>query len=170
MGLYVTHTAVREMMNQFLGQVTASAEYSNTTVLINRAISRAEGKVNGYVAQKYSLPFTAGSVPPLVIDEALALSTYYTYKYIYPSDNMNRNEFVDQTDDNTENNVFAQLKEIAEGKLLLTLTDGSLLDFKESSKRIRASHANFNPIFNIDSATAWSANSTLLDEIKSERT
>ena len=168
MGTYVSESDVRTLMPQFSMVVTASAAYSKTSDIINKAISRAEAITNSYVGCRYSLPFTSTAIPVQVREEALALSVAYTYRWHYPPDNINRNEYYESFKDD-ENNAIENLKAIGNGDMKLTLTDGSLVAVSSNLRGARSNTQDFQPVFDLDSVTAWKPDDDYLDEVKNAR-
>ena len=90
MGTYVSESDVRTLMPQFSMVVTASAAYSKTSDIINKAISRAEAITNSYVGCRYSLPFTSTAIPVRVREEALALSVALSHSFICTQESNSR--------------------------------------------------------------------------------
>jgi len=165
MGNYVTEADVLQLMPQ-LPNSSGVAGYTATSDLITLAIRKAESKVDSYCAVKYSLPFS--TVPVQVRDEALDLAVYYTYKYLYSQDNKDTNEFVER-ENNAKDNIFSELEKIRNGTQRLTLTNGSVVAFKTDALGVRASHADYQPVFDMDKITASQVDPDLLEEISDAR-
>lgn len=83
------------------------------TSVIDKALAGADAQINGYLAGRYALPLS--ETPDLVRDIAVALAIYDLHRYETP-------ELVREK----QKTARAQLKDIADGKLVLDLAGKEL--------------------------------------------
>lgn len=164
MGNYVDEARILKLMPQ-LPKAGASG-YSNTSDMIELAIEKSESIIDSRLASKYSLPLS--TVPPLVRHLADELSLYFLYQGLYSSDNVAHNEYAEDYR-RWEKNAFSTLKNIQNENIFLTLTDGSLVTTKPSSRSIKSSSDAYTPVFNMDDPHQWGQDQDRLDAIADER-
>jgi phage gp36-like protein len=162
MGDYTTEDKIWSLMPQL--PLTSSSGYTTASTLAAQAISDAEAEINGYVAQRYSLPFT--TVPVQIRSIANGLSVFYTYLYVYSADNINQNDF---TDDPRYKIQLGKLKAIADGDIVLTMTNGSAVVQASSTSMVNSANKSYQPIFDLDTSTSWAIDSDRADEISNDR-
>lgn len=159
MGTYATTTSFPQLLPYILqGNSTSD---SVGVAIIAAHITRAEGVVNSYIANRYSLPFA--TVPPVIRSISEDLASYYTIRASYVQDGQRKNEYLPAYE-----SAMEMLKEIRDGKMPLALTDGSIL-VSNTSGRYKSSTENYTPIFNLDNESAWEADPDQIEDITSER-
>jgi phage gp36-like protein len=166
MANYVTESDIAILMPQLPKLGTAA--YSNTAILISITILEVEGLIDGYLANRYSLPFATDSVPVQIRSIARNLAVYRVYNYQYSGDNINRNAYVERFE-SFDKNAFDMLEKIRDGEIQLTLTNGSQVPFKTSIIAVRSSSSGYQPIFEMDTTTSQKIDSDLLSDISNSR-
>lgn len=160
MGLYATTTSIPQIYPGFLSGSTVTSDTAGVDSF-SKAIDRAESIVNAYVVARYDLPMSV--VPPLLRTLAEDMACYYVTRAAYTQDGQNRNQYL-----NDWKLAKETLEEIKDGKVKLTLTDGSLVP-GISSSRMLSTTRDFSPVFNLDDPQNWKPDSGKLDEINSGR-
>jgi phage gp36-like protein len=163
MGDYTSESKIMSLMPQL--PVTGSAGYTASSALVTQAIADAEAEINGYVARRYSLPFT--DVPVQIRAIADGLAVFYSYMYLYSSDSMNRNDF---TDDPRYKIQLSKLSAIADGEIRLTLTNGSAVVEPSSSSEVVSGNMRYATTFDVDTCTSWGVDSDRITTINDDRT
>jgi phage gp36-like protein len=166
MANYCTETDVMNLMPQ-LPRNTQQG-YTQTSALIDLCISESESEIDSYLANRYTLPFSANAIPAQVRTIAKQLSVYRTYNYLYSSDNVNRNTYAERYE-SFKDNAYTTLKEIRDGSIRLMLTSGSIVPFKSSMVGVRGSHEDYQPVFDMDDALDWKVDADLLSDIRDKR-
>jgi phage gp36-like protein len=164
MGSYTTEAKIWSLMPQL--PLTSSAGYTAASALVAQAITDAEAEIDGYVANRYSLPFS--SVPVQVSAIADSLACYYTYLYVYSADNMNRNAFSEGQSTRYEIQLN-KLKAIADGEVVLTVSGGGVVEQASSSSMVISANQSYTPIFDVDTSTSWGIDSDRSDAITNDR-
>lgn len=168
MGSYLTTTSILSIIPG-LPQTSSSAGYSATAAVVDRQITRAEGYVNGKLAQRYEVPFTSTSVPPLVVTLTEDIATFYCFRSFFTQDNQNYSGYLDNFKDANDT-----LKEIQKGDIDLIDPSGNLVSEREISAGsddadISSNVTDKQPFFDVDDAEDWDFNSDLLDDIRDKR-
>lgn len=164
MGDYTTEAKIWTLMPQL--PLTGSAGYTIASALVTQAITDAEAEINGYVARRYSLPFSTVPVQIRMIADCLA--QFYTYLGIYSADNMNRNNFSEGQSTKYEIQL-KRLESIADGTISLTLTNGSIVLQPSSTSVVMSANMNYTPTFNVDTCTSWKTDPDRLEDIANDR-
>jgi phage gp36-like protein len=162
MGDYTTEDKVFSLMPQL--PKTGTSGYVDTSALVAQAITDAEAEINGYVARRYSLPFS--TVPVQIGAIADGLAVFYSYLYVYSADSMNKSDFAD---DPRYKIQLSKLKSIAEGDIALTLTNGSLVLQASTTSMVTSANKDYIPIFDMDTITSQGMDSDRLDAISNDR-
>jgi len=84
---YCTHTEVRAILTGVTATVMDQAA-------VEAHITRAENIINGKIGAKYTVPFTAGSIPPLINTICTDIACYYVMRTLFTEDSENVNEWV----------------------------------------------------------------------------
>jgi phage gp36-like protein len=151
---YTTHTKVRELLKA----VTVTA-MSNTEV--EGHIARADSIIDGYIAQRYSLPL--GTTPAIIETVSTELAAYYVGRAMHARDTQTRNDWIDDF----RNNAIATLKMIAAGELLLISSAGAVIAASESM--VHSNNSDYTPVFDVDDIINQSVDADKLDAIADER-
>lgn len=161
MGSYATTTSISLLIPYALKGNTTTSDTVGTAIFAKQ-ITNAETIVNSYISARYSLPFT--TIPPLLttLTEGLAVCGFIKASYVQDGqiDNKYWEAFC--------KSAYETLENIKNGETKLTLTDGSLVAPKTSS-RFMISSENYAPVFGMDEPTEWGISTNQLDEIESER-
>ena len=160
MGDYATTTSISELLPWVLKSNTTSADAAGTAQF-SRHITRAEGLINGYLAARYVLPFSA--VPPIIRTIAEDISSYFFIRGSYVQDGQRKNEYVDAFKE-----ALGQLKDIRDGKTPLADTSGTLIPQITSSKFLSTTKS-YAPTFNDDDPMQWDTDPDKLSEIEGDR-
>lgn len=164
MGSYTTEAKITILMPQL--PVAGQPGYTSTSDLVAQAIVDAEAEIDGYLATRYSLPFS--TVPVQVRAIADALACFYTYLYAYSADNINRNNFADSESAKYDIQL-KKLKALANGDMVLTLTTGSSVVQASTTSLVTSANKSYTPIFDVDTSTSWSVDSDRKDSISNDR-
>lgn len=155
-------------LNTWLPQSTTAVGYTNTLALIGNHLTRAEGIVNSYIADRYDITSfyttTGGPVQLKAISEDL--TAYFTMRTLYSGENQNYNEWVDKY-----NEMMAQLEMIREGKLALTDDTGTPFSERTSERvtLIESTTEDYAPYFDEDDSLDWRVDPDKLDDISDNR-
>lgn len=160
MGIYATTTSISMLLPYVLKTNTTTGD-SVGVANFSKQIDRAEGLVNGYLASRYSLPFSV--VPPIIRTITEDISCYYFIRSTYVQDGERKNEYQDSF-----KMAITQLEEIRDGKTPLSATDGSLLP-QVTTNKFKSSDTGYAPIFNEDEPTAWNIDPDKEDAITEDR-
>jgi hypothetical protein len=164
---YSTNTSILILLPG-LPQTTTSAGYTSTLALIEDHIARADNVINGKIAKRYDVSGfdTTGSVPPMLITISEDISSFYTYRSLYSSDNQNYNEWMDKFDEAME-----LLNEIRDGDIDIVNSTGSIIEERTSATqdKIISSTENYQTFFDIDEPTDWKFDDDRKDEVADER-
>ncbi len=166
MSLYVDEARVAKYMPQL--PVSGEADYTASAALITQAIEEAEAVVDSHLGVKYSLPLDTDHIPPMVREIATNISVHKAYTFLYPMDNIASNVFSERYQ-TWEKNAYAMLELITDNKLVLTLTNGSLLSPKTTTPDVKGSHSDYSPTFDVDDPDQWCVDSDNLTAIADDR-
>ena len=111
--MYITFDDIIDRISQDRLEKLCKATGSALTEKVNEVIARAESKVNGYAASKYTLPLPASPLPG---NWALAIAEYELYK-LGPSGKVQ--EKIRQAYEDT----IKELRDLAAGKISLPAAD-----------------------------------------------
>lgn len=162
MGRYATTTSISELAPNFLRGNTTTSDTEGTAIF-SRHIDRAEDAINGYLAARYAVPFSASSVPPLVKTWTEDIATYYAMRASYAQDGQIRQDYVDAFKRAEEQMIAA-----SKGGITLVLSDGSAAPSK-SSTRMLSSTEGYTPIFGRDDESAWKRDDNEVSDTESDR-
>ncbi len=146
MGLYATTTSISVLLPGFLRDNTTTTDAEGVRVF-TKHIDRAEGVVNGYVGQRYSLPFS--TVPPLIRAITEDIAVYYAIRGALNQDGKVKNVYLDDY-----KLAMTTLAEISKGSLALFDTSGAAVDAL-SNNRFLSSTEGYDPIFGNDNPPSW---------------
>jgi len=132
-------------------QTSTVQRYTETTVLINAKIPRAEAMINSYVGRRYTIPFVAGSVPPVIEQIAVDLSAYLALTAKFTRDNHNTNDWVELIGKDCKE----QLELIRDRKIDLVDSTGAVLAERTASTRIVSNTQDFQPFSDVDPVINW---------------
>ena len=160
---YSTNTSIIVLFPA-LPQTTTISQYSQTVVIINSHITRADNIINGKLSIRYPVPFT--TIPPLITTISEDLVSYFTYRSFFTQDNQNKSEYFDKFED-----AIFLLDEIRDGKIDLIYTNGSIVSERDSTtaELLNSTTKDKQTFFDIDSVTAWEFNQDLLDNVADKR-
>ena len=161
MGLYATTTSLSELLPHWLVSNTTTSDAAGSNIF-SRHIDRAEAEINACVANRYSLPFTSTAIPPYLRSLAEDGAAYYTIRGSTVQDLQVRNEMLAPYEI-----YFERLKDLKDGKIKLTLTDGSIIPVRTG--RFLSSTEGYTQIFGLDDATLWKRDSDEIDDQDSAR-
>jgi len=142
-----------------IGDTTTSDQ--TLTTVFSSFIDKGETHFNAVAAKNYTLPFI--TVPPLAREISFDLAAYWTIRAFSTRDWPNRNELLDDY-----KMVFDQLKDLENGDLKLSLTDGSIIS-EALSSLISSNREGQDPIFDVDEPTAWAVDQDRLDDLEGSR-
>lgn len=162
MGAYLSTTALSLLLpGYFTGNTTTSD--AEGTLIAQHHIERAEAKINAALALRYTVPFGATAVPPIV----RAITEDFTAYNLLKATGFRQgqlNEYIDEYyKDSSE-----ILKKLSAGEMPLTATDGSLVAVKSTSRYLSSSE-NYEMTFNIDKPENWSENTTEQEDVSDTR-
>lgn len=163
---YSTATSILVVLPGF-PQTTTSEGYSETTVLLDKHISRADSLINGKIAERYDVSNFTSDVPPLVRLLSEDITSYYAMRSQFSGDNQNRNEWIDKYE-----MALDELNEIRDGKASLVNTAGSLISERETSSsdgRVDSNTEDWTPAFDVDDTLDQKFDSDRLDDIAGNR-
>lgn len=160
MGTYATTTSIPLLLPFALKTNTTTGDTAGVDVF-SKQITRAEGLVNGYIAARYSLPFS--TVPPLITTITEDISCYYFIRSTYVQDGERKNEYADSFKE-----AIKQLEQIRDGKTPLALTSGALIPQITSGKFI-SSTQNYAPTFDEGNPEQWDIDPDKEDDIQSAK-
>lgn len=148
--------------------ITIGTTYDTaTTALVDKCITQGESKILGALAVRYDTgSWTSGSVPPLVI----TLSENLGAAYFYRANGRGGKESFERYKvfrDEVEETLKALVEDRTQS---LYDSTGSLLpDLSTGAYMVKSTTMDYNPIFDLDTATAWEINSDQLTEIDTDR-
>jgi hypothetical protein len=150
-----------------LPQVAGTAGFTEISALVTSHIRRAEGIVMSKVSRRYDMSgYTITTAPPLTKTLTEDISSFFTYRSEFSSDNQNFNDWTDKFND-----AMTILDEIMNGNFDLVDTAGALIPSRTASadNLIATSTENYTPTFGEDSVTAWAVDTDKLDSLNSSR-
>lgn len=160
MGQYATTTSIALLLPGYLREDSTSTDKKGRDMFAAH-ITRAEGLVNGYLVQKYSLPFT--TVPPMVRQLTEDITCYFALRGALTGDGKTANPYMLEF-----KTALETLKDLVDGDLALTLTDGSALPVA-ASNRFLSSTENYNRNFGMDDAPDWRRDPNEVEDQRAER-
>lgn len=156
MGTYATTTSISELLPYVLKTNTTTGDTVGTANF-SKHIDRAEGLVNGYIASRYSLPFS--TVPPIIRTIAEDIACFYFIRSTYVQDGQRKNEYADSFKEGIK-----QLEQIRDGKTPLSYTSGSIVPQVTASK-YKSSTENYAPTFDEGEPEQWAIDADKVDDI-----
>lgn len=160
MGLYATTTSISLILPGFLRDNTTTTDAEGTRQF-SKHIDRAEGVVNGYVGQRYSLPFS--TVPPLIRAITEDIAVYYAIRGALNQDGKVKNVYLDDY-----KLAMTTLEKISEGDLALFDTAGSALA-ELSEHQFLSSTEGYDPIFGNDDPPSWQRDADEIADTEARR-
>lgn len=134
---------------------------TTVTTVITAHITRSDAIINGMIAKRYGLPFSA--TPPLIIQISEDLTGYFTYRSFYAQDNQSRFDYFDEL----KANALNLLDMIRKGEVDLVDTSGSIIDERttEGNTVLDSNTEDYQPYFDLDDCLDWKFDSEMLDDI-----
>lgn len=161
--IYFSSGDVREAMNA--GKLPTANNYLGEIQLPGALITRggrsATRYINGKLERVYpdSIPFTAGSVPVLIVEVANELAECWIRRKQYPGISPMSKEDTSACDSANQ-----MLDDIADEKIELPELSAS-----DTVGDVKHTRAGFTPVFDMDSVLDQEVDPELLEEIDSER-
>lgn len=165
---YCSIADVRVMINANAG--TAGADESVLSdAQVTTHIERSESIINAFVGSKYTTPFTAGSIPPIIKSACIDISTYYCLYVLYSRDSQNVNEWIEEffnkwIDKENKNGILDQIKD---GKLPIDLEDGS--EAPVATPEVKSNTQTYHTTFDADDPINWTQDEDKLEDIANGR-
>lgn len=153
MAVWLTTTSFSDLLVRFFKGGTTSSDTAGVNI-VSAHMERAEAVVMSAIAARYSMPFT--TVPPEVRRLAQDIAAYYIIRASTYQDGKEKNRILEEFKE-----AFKDLKSIESGDRKLTLTDGSLVSVKAST-RMTSNTIEYTPIFGLDEQKNWARD---IDEI-----
>ena len=155
--MYITLDEVKAQYPSLAESITRG------TVLASRAeqwIEDSESLINGYVSQRYTIPFTIN--PPLIISLAYGFFDYYYQKDIHtPSSSGDEVKWLYPRYDR----LIAVLELIQSGELLLLDTANTVISASaDRLKKIESNHREVDQIFSMKESWNQSVDSDYAEE------
>lgn len=161
---YNTYTAILTKLPG-LPQTTTATGYTDTVAIISHHLNSAWGIVNGKCARRYSVPFTAGQIPPMIMEIEEDICAYRVMRSLFSRDGQNKNDWTKEHYDE----AIKLLDQIQKSEMDLVNTAGSILGEVSESDKLGSTMQDYAPIFNVDSELDWGVDSDLLDEIAEDK-
>jgi len=159
MGIYATTTSFTSLIPNILAS-NSTADSAGVDAL-SAHITRAESIVNSYVSARYSLPFT--TVPPIVRTLSEDIASFFHIRGVSVQDGQRDNPWY-----LSYKLALEMLQDIKDGKVQMSLTDGSALS-PASTSRFISNTESYAQTFNLDSPESWELDSTRADDIEDGR-
>lgn len=145
----MSYTTYEILVSKYPG---IAGKVANPAELVGAFIPGAEAEINGYLAAKYTVPFT--TVPPLVQD--LCTDLVYTKLTIRDP----------KLSEQVKKYYYERIKAILAGTLSIVQTDGTTLTNEASQALIdKEYHSRFGP----DAPENWQPDSDELDDAEDAR-
>lgn len=159
MGTYATADEIRRRYPRIFEQLNIDAGE------VEAVIEDVENEIDGIVGSKYTVPFAAGSVPPLVRLIAKDLASFRVMRQRFINEQPNQSDWVDKLQE-TANKYLDQ---ITEGKLQIVLA-GAIIDPRADSSAVPwSSTADYVPTFGVIPMTEQETDPSRLDDETQER-
>ncbi len=152
---YSTATEVRDLLPKVTTVVMGDTA-------VETKITDADRMINTKLGNKYTVPFSTSSVPPLINTLSKNIAAYFVMRTVFTKDGQNKNEWTD-----TFKEAIKQLNELAEGKGVVLDSSGN--ELTRASEPIESTTQNYHPVFNMDAPEDSTIDSDLLDDIATER-
>jgi len=149
-----------------LPQTTSSNQYSTTSAIVGKHITRSDALINGMLAKRYPVPISP--TPPLLSKLSEDIAAYYTYRSSYTQDNHNKLEYFEEL----KEDAFSELKLIREGDVDLIDTAGGLIAERTADLEnsiVDSTDADFAPYFDIDDPLDWKFDPDAISGVKDRR-
>ena len=162
---YSTNTTITLILPG-LPQTTSAAGHSTTLALVDQHIARADNVINGKIAIRYNVANFTSTVPPLVKTISEDITSYFTYRSLFSSDNQNLNEWTDKYKESIQ-----MLDDIRNGDMDLIDENGNIIGEKETSDvdKIESTTQDYQPFFDEDEPIEWAVDGDKLTNIKDNR-
>jgi len=149
-----------------LPQTNTMAGYTATAAIITAHITRADNLINAKISNRYDVSAFVSNPPPLLISLSEDITTFYTFRSLYSSDNQNFNEWTDKFKD-----AITMLTEIHDSEMDLVGSTGSVLPERTETAHIMidSNTKNYTPAFGEDDSLDWSVDSEKLSDLTSDR-
>ncbi|MHA1866627.1 MAG: phage protein Gp36 family protein [Candidatus Heimdallarchaeaceae archaeon] len=161
---YSTYTSILNILPG-LPQTSTQAGYSETVLVIQSHITRADSIIDSKCARRYAVPFS--STPPLIQTISEDITAYFSYRSFFTQDNQNLSDYFEEL----KQNALDLLDQIQQGKLDLVDNSGNLIEEKSSEDLdlVDSNTREYQPFFDIDTTTSWNFDSSRLDEVDDAR-
>ena len=165
---YTDPTSTLQLL-PMLPQSFGSSGYSLTVTRLGNHITRADNIINGKISKRYDISQfndTLTSAPPMLATISQDISSYYTLRGAFSSDNQNVLEWTDKFQD-----ALAILDEIRDGKIDLVNTSGSVIEERSSTTTdyIESNTESYQAFFDEDSELNWKVDVDKLNSIRDKR-
>ena len=162
---YSTSTTITLLLPG-LPQTTSAAGHSTTIAVIEQHIARADNVINGKIALRYNVSSFSTLVPPLLKTISEDITSYYSYRSFFSSDNQNFNEWTDKY-----KQAMELLEDLREGDMDLVDSSGDIITEVTTSAvdKIESTTQDYQPFFDEDEVTDWNVDSDKLDNIRDDR-
>ena len=162
---YSTSTTITLLLPG-LPQTTSAAGHSTTIAIIEQHIARADNVINGKIATRYQVSNFTSSVPPLLKTISEDITSFYTYRSLFSSDNQNLSEWTDKFEE-----AMKMLKELHDGDMDLVDENNNIIDEITTSAidRIESTTQDYQPFFDEDEPVDWKTDDDKLTNIKDNR-
>jgi len=163
---YSTGTTILILLPGLPQTTTTSPAYTNTTALISQHIDRADNIINSKIATRYDVSSFTTSVPPLLKTISEDITSFFTYRSEFSSDNQNFSEWTDKFKE-----AMALLDELRKGDLDLVDSGGNIIDEVTTSSvdRIESTTQNYQPFFDEDDSINWKVDGDKITDIEDNR-
>ena len=140
---------------------------TTNTTLIQQHADRVSGLIGSYVGRWYTVSgwTTAASTPQEVQECSDGLTAQRTMRSLFTRDAQNKNEWVDDW----AKQAMKWLSAVSEREAVILDSTGAESPLASTGKLIMGTRGSYTPIFDVDTATAWSIDSDLIDSIDSDR-
>jgi len=163
---YSTGTTILILLPGLPQTTTSSPAYTNTTALIDQHIARADNIINSKIATRYDVSSFTTSVPPLLKTLSEDITSFFTYRSEFSSDNQNSNEWTDKF-----NEAKTMLDELRDGDMDLVDSGGNIIDEITTSTidRIESTTEDYQSFFDEDKSTNWKVDEDKITDIEDNR-
>ena len=135
-----------------------------TSSLITQCITWADNEINATLAKRYSVADFASSIPPQIssLSQQIALGHYWTHGHRGNEKAVERGKVVLRA-------ARADLKQLADGKMLLLDSDGETISRRGSHPGVMATTVDYTSTFAEDDPLKWKVDPDKKRDIASER-
>jgi len=158
---YCTATQVREILEKVTTQVMDDTK-------VDKMINRAENIINSYVGTKYTVPFTAGSIPPFIETACTDIAAFFVARTQFTGNSKNMSAWVKELYTMYINDKgTGLLDQIKKGDL--PILDDSGDELQTRTDTIESSTEDWIPTMDIDNPENWGEDINRLEDIADER-